>query len=91
MDENFDLEKLIKKTGIQLVPSDDYTPNENSKAENAHKMRSEIAQMIQIHTQLPKSFWAEAGQMVRIIKGIILTKEQNQTPDEKFYGRKSDI
>ena len=29
--------------------------------------------------------------MVRIIKGMILIKEQNQTPDEKFYRRKPDI
>ena len=44
MDENSDLGKLIKETGIQLIPSDNYTSNENLKAENTHKMRSEIEQ-----------------------------------------------
>ena len=43
MGKNSDLGKLIKETGIQLIPSDDYTPNENSKAENTHKIKSEIA------------------------------------------------
>ena len=46
VDENSDLGKLIKKTGIQFIPSNDYTPNENLKAKNVHKMRSEIAQTI---------------------------------------------
>ena len=69
---NSELGKLIKDTGIDLVPSCGYTSNENSKAENAHKMRGEVARTIRIKARLPRRFWAEAGQFARIIKGMIL-------------------
>jgi hypothetical protein len=62
---------IIRK-GIEPVPCTRYTSNENNLAELTNLLRINKVRTIRLHSQLPKSFWAEAGCFVRIINVMIV-------------------
>ena len=88
---NSTLGAYLVEIGIEPTLSMPYTPNENFIAENAHKIRGEVARTIRIRARLPKQFWAEADRFARIIKNMTVPSGKSKTPYEIFYGVKPDF
>lgn len=89
---------IEKRTGksIKVLRSDNggapYTPQQNGLAERMNRMLKEKAKCLLFDAKLPKYLWAEATHMAAyIINRSICAALEDKTPNEVFYGKKSNI
>lgn len=78
---------MARQRGIKLRHSTPYTPKQNSIAEFANQNRAETALTILQASTLPKTFWAKAHNMAKIVFSYIVRKKNTKTSFEILFGR----
>lgn len=89
---NKKVDAYLREHGIQHQLTIPYTPQQNGVAERANRTIAEKARSMLQEAGLPARYWAEAVNTAVYLKNRSPTLAvKNQTPEERWTGRKTDL
>ena len=84
--------QFYEEAGIEHQLTAPYTPEQNGVSERRNRTVMEMARCMLHEMELPKTFWAEAANMVVFMQNRLPTKALNdKTPFEAWYGFKPSL
>jgi hypothetical protein len=82
-----ELADYCETKGIEIIPSTEYTPEQNSKPEIGNKRRTTIAECIRADGRMSKQFWPEASCHARLLMATSLLPNHDTTAYTELKGR----
>lgn len=86
-----ELQEYLALEGIKFESTVGYAPQQNGVSERKNRTLMEAARTLLADSKLPKSFWAEAVHHSNYVFNRIVSRKQDKSPFERFYGRKPSL
>lgn len=90
--DNNEVKSIMSKSGIKLVITNPYSPEQNGCAERSNQTIVNLARTMLLSKKLPKALWAEAvNTAVFVLNRTGPSGEDSKTPFELFTGKSARI